>query len=96
MNEPGTAVGVSCDLKTFLQRISVVFLYGLPSPSDLQKAAVEVKLDDSSASKEFSQKAGDLKVELQKICSARDGLSNALFTKEELKLFEAAEAVTQN
>ena len=96
VNEPGTDVKIACDLKTFLQRISVVFLCGLPSPSDLQKAAVEVKLDDSSASKEFSQKAGDLKVELQKICSARDGLSNALFTKEELKQFEAAEAETQN
>lgn len=95
VNEPGTAVKIGCDLKTFLQRISVVFLCGLPSPSDLQNAAVEVKLDDSRASKEFSQKADDLKEELQKICSARDGLSNALFTKEELKQFEAAEAETE-
>ena len=94
--EQGTAVEIACDEQAFLRRISVVFLCGLPSPSDLQKAAVEVRLGDSSASKEFSQKADDLKEEIQKICSARDGLSNALFTKEELKLFEAAEAVTQN
>ena len=96
VNEPGTAVKIACDPKTFLERIKVVFICSLPSPVDLQNAAVEVKLADSSVSKEFSQKANDLKEELQKICSARDGLSNALFTKEELEQFNAAETETQN
>ena len=91
VNAPGTAVKIACDPKTFLEHIPVLFLRGLPRWR-LQKAAEEVELSDNSASKEFSQKAADLKEELQKICSARDGLSNALsFTKEEREQFSAAE-----
>ena len=95
VNAPGTAVKIACDPKTFLEHIPVLFLCGLPRWR-LQKAAEEVELSDNSASKLFSQKADDLKEELQKICSARDGLSNALsFTKEELEQFSAAETQTQ-
>ena len=94
--EQGTAVEIACDEQAFLRRISVVFLCGLPSPSDLQKAAVEVRLGDSSASKEFSQKADDLKEEIQKICSAPDGLRNALFAEEELEQFSNSQTETDS
>eukprot|EP00438_Fugacium_kawagutii_P024182 Skav230783 [mRNA] locus=scaffold1473:239139:241498:- [translate_table: standard] len=83
VNEEGTAVSITCEIERFVDRMEVIFVRCLPSPHDLSQAALGVKVGASDP--ESLHKASALKEELQKICDARDGLSKALFTEEELK-----------